>query len=143
MPERVARGRWESSRPNIQGFQGEADLPWVSRGLRRGRKAYPMENRYRFLYPVWTELRGRMHGARAGNGKTGASAGGRGQERPPAGGRRREAERNEVAKRAWCVPGKAAIAPYGPVPQTDTGGWGENPKAGGRSIAKELGKMTP
>ena len=24
--------------PNIQGFQGKADLPWVSRGLRRGRK---------------------------------------------------------------------------------------------------------
>ncbi len=23
-------------RPNIQGFQGKADLPWVSRGLRRG-----------------------------------------------------------------------------------------------------------
>ena len=24
--------RWESSWPNIQGFQGKADLPWVSRG---------------------------------------------------------------------------------------------------------------
>ena len=26
-------------RPNIQGFQGKADLPWVSRGLRRGRES--------------------------------------------------------------------------------------------------------
>ena len=28
----LPRERWESSRPNIQGFQGKADLPWVSRG---------------------------------------------------------------------------------------------------------------
>ena len=39
--------------------------------------------------------------------------------------------------------GKAAIDVYVPVPKTDTGGWGENPKAGGRSVVKELGKMTP
>ena len=30
MPEWVARGRWESFRPNIQGFQSKADLLWVS-----------------------------------------------------------------------------------------------------------------
>ena len=30
-----------------------------------------------------------------------------------------------------------------PVPQTDTGRWGEDPKTNGRSIVKELGKMTP
>ena len=48
-----------------------------------------------------------------------------------------------VAKRAGHVPRKAAIVLYAPVPQTDTGGWGENPEAGGRSIVKELGKMTP
>ena len=30
-----------------------------------------------------------------------------------------------------------------PVPQTDTGGPGENPKAFGRTLVKELGKMTP
>ena len=30
-----------------------------------------------------------------------------------------------------------------PVPQTDTGRWGENPKAGGRITVKELGKLTP
>ena len=41
------------------------------------------------------------------------------------------------------VPRKAAIAYDIPVPKTDTGGWGENPKVGGRSIAKELGKMVP
>ena len=30
-----------------------------------------------------------------------------------------------------------------PVPQSDTGGQGENPKAFGRTLVKELGKMTP
>ena len=30
---------------------------------------------------------------------------------------------------------------YAPVPQTDTGGWGEEPKAGGRRVVKELGKL--
>ena len=38
---------------------------------------------------------------------------------------------------------KAAIAPYVPVPQTDTGRRGENPQTDGRSVVKELGKMTP
>ena len=57
--------------------------------------------------------------------------------------RRRDAERIKVAKHACRVPRKAAIVHTIPVPQTDTGGWGENPKAGGRSIVKELGKMTP
>ena len=41
------------------------------------------------------------------------------------------------------LPRKAAIELCVPVPKTDTGGRGENPKAGGRSIVKELGKMTP
>ena len=41
------------------------------------------------------------------------------------------------------VPRKAAIEYHVPVPETDTGGRGENPKADGRSIVKELGKMTP
>jgi hypothetical protein len=30
-----------------------------------------------------------------------------------------------------------------PVPQTDTGRWGENPKAIGRTLVKELGNLTP
>ena len=30
-----------------------------------------------------------------------------------------------------------------PVPQTDTGGWDENSKTRGRTLVKELGKMTP
>ena len=38
---------------------------------------------------------------------------------------------------------KAAIAIVPPVPQTDTGRRGENPKADGRSVVKELGKMAP
>ncbi len=49
----------------------------------------------------------------------------------------------QVGKGMGHVPGKAAIEQPAPVPQTDTGGWGENPKAGGRSIAKELGKTAP
>ena len=31
---------------------------------------------------------------------------------------------------------------FEPVPQTDTGGRGENPKTNGRTLVKELGKMT-
>ena len=38
---------------------------------------------------------------------------------------------------------KAARSEEVPVPQTDTGRRGENPKTIGRSIVKELGKMTP
>ena len=38
---------------------------------------------------------------------------------------------------------KAAIVVSVPVPQTDTGSRGENPQADGRSVVKELGKMTP
>src|SRR5437764_2843608 len=32
---------------------------------------------------------------------------------------------------------------HGPVPQSDTGVLGEHPKAFGRTLVKELGKMTP
>ena len=42
-----------------------------------------MDNRWRILYCCKTELRGRMGEARAGKGKTGASAEGEGKERPP------------------------------------------------------------
>ena len=56
---------------------------------------------------------------------------------------KREAERTRVAKHVDRVPRKAAIAYDIPVPKTDTGGKGENPQVGGRSIAKELGKMVP
>ena len=41
------------------------------------------------------------------------------------------------------LPRKAAIVLYVPVPQTDTGRRGENPQTDGRSVVKELGKMTP
>ena len=30
-----------------------------------------------------------------------------------------------------------------PVPETDAGGRGENPETNGRTLVKELGKMTP
>ena len=55
----------------------------------------------------------------------------------------REGDRKEVGKPAEQVPRKAAMEHAAPVPKTDTGGWGEDPKAGGRSVVKELGKMTP
>ena len=35
------------------------------------------------------------------------------------------------------------LIPWAPVPITDTGGRGENPKAIERTLVKELGKMTP
>ena len=58
--------------------------------------------------------------------------------------RRRDAEQNKVAKCVSHVPRKAAIALYVPVPSKPTQvDEEENPKAGGRSIVKELGKMTP
>ena len=42
------------------------------------------------------------------------------------------------------LPRKAAYrVPLVSVPQTDSGGRGENPKARERTLVKELGKMTP
>ena len=35
------------------------------------------------------------------------------------------------------------VTTYRPVPQSDTGVLGEHPKAFGRTLVKELGKMTP
>ncbi len=32
---------------------------------------------------------------------------------------------------------------YRTVPKTDTGGWGENPKALEKTLVKELGKLVP
>ena len=46
--------------PNISGFQSKADLLWVSRGLRRGRKTKSMDNRLKFLYYDITELWGHV-----------------------------------------------------------------------------------
>ncbi len=102
-----------------------------------------MGNRWRFLYHMQTELRGHVRGARARNGKPRASAAGALKEKPQGGSRWRDADRTRVGKRARRASRKAAIALHMPVPQTDTGGWGEYPKAGGRSIVKELGKTAP
>ena len=54
-----------------------------------------------------------------------------------------DAERKRVAKSPERPPRKAAIVDIGPVPQTDTGRQVEETKADGRSIVKELGKITP
>ena len=57
---------------------------------------------------------------------------------------RRDGERTISSEAHESMPPrKAAIVYAAPVPQTDTGGWGGNPKAGGGSIVKELGKMAP
>jgi hypothetical protein len=42
------------------------------------------------------------------------------------------------------LPGKSSRgATWTPVPETDTGELGENPKVLERTLAKELGKLTP
>jgi hypothetical protein len=41
------------------------------------------------------------------------------------------------------LPRKASSQEKVPVPQTDTGGRAEHAKARGRTLVKELGKMTP
>ena len=67
--------------------------------------------------------------------------------------------RSEVrASKGWAVMGreirvskhvnsrwqeKALVMIRVPVPQTDAGGRGENPKTNERTLVKELGKMTP
>ena len=38
---------------------------------------------------------------------------------------------------------KLLVYPKVPVPETDAGGRGENPETDGRTLVKELGKMTP
>ena len=49
----------------------------------------------------------------------------------------REARESTLARKG------ASNIPWVPVPQTDAGGRGENPKTNGRTLVKELGKMTP
>ena len=55
-----------------------------------------------------------------------------------------DAERNSVAKSliSHCQEKRLARKPV-PVPQTDTGRRGENPKVRGITLVKELGKMAP
>jgi hypothetical protein len=55
-----------------------------------------------------------------------------------------DSERNIVAK--FLIPHcqeKPLARKKVPVPQTDTGRRGENPKVSERTLVKELGKMTP
>ena len=101
-----------------------------------------MESRWRILSSVCTELWGRGKEGRALNGNRVQAEGLAGRKNPWREGRL-QAERKRVAKSPERPPRKAAIAVRGPVPQTDTGGQVEETKAGGRSIVKELGKMTP
>ena len=102
-----------------------------------------MDNRWRFLYCMPPELRGRMWGAASREGEARHKRRSGAQGKTGAQRKSREVDRKGVGKSRYHVPRKAAMARYTPVPKTDTGGWGENPKADGRSIVKELGKMTP
>ena len=52
-----------------------------------------------------------------------------------------EAQSPQVAEP--MLPRKASSEFRATVPQTDTGGWVEYTKANGRTLVKELGKMTP
>ena len=54
-----------------------------------------------------------------------------------------ERDRKLVGKHAWKQARKALCIYKMPVPQTDTGREEENSKANGRSVVKELGKLTP
>ena len=57
---------------------------------------------------------------------------------------RRDGDRNQVGKRVisrWRE--KQLVYPKEPVPQTDAGGQEENSETNGRTLVKELGKMTP
>ena len=75
-----------------------------------------MDNRWRFLYRAWTELRGRGGETRAGNGKTGASGGGGTEEKPRAKAKAAKRSEMKVAKRGRQPPRKAAMASCAPVP---------------------------
>ena len=55
-----------------------------------------------------------------------------------------DVERSIVAKQVisrWRE--KLLVYQKVPVPETDAGGRGENPETNGRTLVKELGKMTP
>ena len=53
-------------------------------------------------------------------------------------------ERNEVVKQpSSCWREKLLRRVHVPVPQTDAGGREENSETDGRTLVKELGKMTP
>ena len=95
----------------------------------------------RFLHPLLSELRGHGKGSRAGNGKPGASEVVAGLENPPCMRRRRDAERNGSSEAAALPVEKAAIVA---VRTVNRHRWMRRSlRAGGRSVVKELGKMTP
>ena len=54
-----------------------------------------------------------------------------------------ERDRNQVGKPENVEARKVLVYAKVPVPQTDTGRRGEDPKANGRRVVKELGKLTP
>ena len=55
----------------------------------------------------------------------------------------RKGPKIKVGKHAWTKARKVLWISKVPVPQTDTGRQEEDSKANGRSVVKELGKLTP
>ena len=75
-----------------------------------------MDNRFRFLYHMITELWGHGRRTRAGNGKPGASEGGAKEANPLRGSIVVMRSEKEVAKSVERLSRKAAIAYHVPVP---------------------------
>ena len=86
----------ESLRPNITSFQSKSHLLWVSRGLRRGRDAYPMDSRFKIPAPLVIRTAGtREREAEPGMKKL-VQGSSRRVGKSACMRRRRDAERNEV-----------------------------------------------
>ena len=104
-----------------------------------------MDNRLIFLYHLsrYTEAvtqKDRQTGELESSGQAVRPA--RSEVRAPRLGR--DGDRKQVGKllnSRWRE--KLLWSEKAPVPQTDTGRRGENPKTSGRTLVKELGKMTP
>ncbi len=100
-----------------------------------------MDNRLKFLYPVASEC-GDTAEKHAGKEKPVQALELHKRTKPCAFKRqRREASKHKVAKCWMSLSEKPLLCATGPY-RKPTQVMGENPKAGGRSIAKELGKMS-
>ena len=114
----MARGSGKPFPAEYPRSQSKADLLWVSRGLMRGRKTYPMDNRFRFLVPHINRTVGRWK-ADGAEWKIPV------QTEEVSGWQIRSAsQRRDGANKSSEVGAMCREKPlfYMPVPQTDTGG---------------------
>ena len=103
-----------------------------------------MDSRWRFLHCPWNEaVTQKDTSSRVMVNPVQALRPGRSEVRAPL----RlgcDGDRSLVGKRGssrWRE--KLLVYSRAPVPETDAGGQGENPETDGRTLVKELGKMTP